>query len=267
VGGRVGGGAAVKFISVFAGIGGFDLGLERAGMTCVAQVEIDEFCQRVLTKHWPEVPKYGDIREVGKHNLPSADLICGGFPCQPHSFAGKRRGAEDDRHLWPEYLRIIDELRPSWVVPENVFGIVTTILDQVLSDLEGLNYTAVPLVIPACAFNAPHRRDRVFPVAYSDEYSKSAESVNERRKISRTMVPNSVRKGLERENGTGLQASLIARRDWRITQPVIRGRDDGVSRGMDQHRRRTLGNAVVPQVAEFIGRAIMESNAATVNNR
>jgi len=249
VGGRVGGGAAVKFISVFAGIGGFDLGLERAGMTCVAQVEIDEFCQRVLTKHWPEVPKYGDIREVGKHNLPSADLICGGFPCQPHSFAGKRRGAEDDRHLWPEYLRIIDELRPDWAVPENVPGIRTTILDDVLFDLESIGYTTVTLDIPACAMDAPHVRHRIFVVAYA--------SSNGRKTRGKLF------------NGEALQLSVgnsqkTVQRRWSI-EPGIKRVAHGVPNRVD--RLKSLGNAVVPQVAEFIGRAIMESNAATVNNR
>lgn len=159
----------MKFISLFSGIGGFDLGFERAGMECVAQVEIDEFCQKVLAKHWPNVPKFKDVKDVGKHNLPATDVIVGGFPCQPHSYAGKRRGAADDRNLWPEYLRVIEELRPGFVVGENVPGLITTMLDQILSDLEGIGYTCQAFVIPACAFDAPHRRNRVFILAKDTE--------------------------------------------------------------------------------------------------
>ena len=157
----------MKFISLFAGIGGFDLGFERAGMECVAQVEIDEFCQKVLAKHWPDVPRYGDIRDVGKENLPAADLVCGGFPCQPFSVAGNQRGTADDRHLWPEMLRVIAELQPTWVVGENVPGIIRIFLDQAISDLENQGYTCETFVLPAVAFDAPHRRDRVFVVAYT----------------------------------------------------------------------------------------------------
>ena len=107
----------MKFISLFAGIDGLDLGLERAGMECVAQVEIDDFCQKVLTKHWANVPKYKDVRDVGKHNLPTAELICGGFPCQDVSLAGKRKGLEGKRStLWSEFFRIACEVQPRWVI-------------------------------------------------------------------------------------------------------------------------------------------------------
>ncbi len=128
------------FGSLFAGIGGLDLGLERAGMTCSWQVENHPFCQKILHKHWPNVPKFEDVRHVGRWNLEPVDLIAGGFPCQPHSVAGKRRGAADDRNLWPEMYRIIRELRPPWVLAENVPGIKGTILNSCLSDLESEGY-------------------------------------------------------------------------------------------------------------------------------
>ena len=112
------------FGSLFAGIGGIDLGLERASWECRWQVEIDPFCQKVLAKHWPDVRRYGDVRDCGKHNLETVDLIAGGFPCQPYSLAGKRGGESDDRNLWPEYRRIVAELRPAWVLAENVPGII-----------------------------------------------------------------------------------------------------------------------------------------------
>lgn len=130
------------------------------------QVEIDPFCRRVLEKHWPHVPKYGDIREVKGSELEPVDLVAGGFPCQPFSYAGKRRGKEDDRYLWPEMLRIIKALKPRWVLGENVAGIVNLALDTVLSDLEGEGYETAMFIIPACAVGAPHRRDRVWIVAY-----------------------------------------------------------------------------------------------------
>ena len=156
----------MKFGSLFSGIGGMDLGLERAGMICKWQVEIDDYCQRVLNKHWPDVPKSGEVRDVGKGNLETVDLIAGGFPCQPHSVAGKRKGAEDDRNLWPEFIRIIREIKPKYVLAENVPGIITTYIDTVLSDLEGQGYACSTFNIPACALDAPHRRERIFVVAY-----------------------------------------------------------------------------------------------------
>lgn len=158
----------MKIGSLFSGIGGFELGLEWAGLgETVWQVENNEFCQKVLAKHWPDVKKYGDIKDVGKHNLEPVDLICGGFPCQPFSVAGKRRGKSDNRFLWPEMFRVIAELHPSFVIGENVFGFVNMALDQVLYELENISYQTATLVIPACSVNATHRRDRVFVIAYS----------------------------------------------------------------------------------------------------
>ena len=132
------------------------------------QVEIDEWCRKVLTKHWPNVPKHGDIHEVGKHNLESVDLICGGFPCQPYSQAGKQRGKDDDRHLWPEMFRVIKGLKPGWVIGENVAGIISMELDNCISDLESEGYSCQSFIIPACGIEAPHRRNRVWIVAHTN---------------------------------------------------------------------------------------------------
>lgn len=149
----------MNFGSLFAGIGGLDLGLEQAGMTCKWQVEIDEHATRVLEKHWPNVPKYRDVREVGSHNLESVDLICGGFPCQPFSIAGKRLGQDDDRYLWPEMLRVVAEIKPHWVVAENVSGIALKSgdeLERVCCGLESAGYEVFPpLDLPSCAFGLP----------------------------------------------------------------------------------------------------------------
>ena len=156
----------MTFGSLFSGIGGLDLGLERAGMECRWQVEVDDYCQRVLTKHWPAVPKFKDVHGVGKQNLEPVELICGGFPCQPWSLAGKRGGVSDERHLWPEMLRVIGELQPRYVLGENVPGIAPY-LDTVVDDLEAKGYQAVTFEIPAAAFDAPHIRYRIFVVAES----------------------------------------------------------------------------------------------------
>jgi DNA (cytosine-5)-methyltransferase 1 len=162
----------LNHFSLFTGIGGIDLAAEWAGFTTVGQCEYAEFPRKVLEKHWPDVPKWRDVRDVTAQSIRDAgigriDLLSGGYPCQPFSVAGKRKGQADDRHLWPEMFRIIQEVRPTWVLGENVAGHVTLGLDDVLSDLESIGYTAQAFVIPACAVGALHRRDRVFIVAYS----------------------------------------------------------------------------------------------------
>jgi DNA (cytosine-5)-methyltransferase 1 len=164
----------LRVLDLFSGIGGFSLGLERTGgFETAAFCEYAEFPRKVLAKHWPDVPIYPDIRELTAERLDAdglgpVDLICGGYPCQPFSHAGKRLGAEDDRHLWPEMRRLVETLRPAWVIGENVAGHVSMGLDDVLSDLGALGYACQAFVIPACAVNAPHRRDRVWLVAHSD---------------------------------------------------------------------------------------------------
>jgi DNA (cytosine-5)-methyltransferase 1 len=261
----------MKFISLFSGIGGFDLGFERAGMECVAQVEIDDFCHKVLAKHWPDVPKFKDVRNVGKHNLPAADVIVGGFPCQPHSYAGKRRGKADDRNLWPEYLRVIEELRPRFVIGENVPGIITTMLDEILSDLERVGYACETFVIPAGAFNAPHWRDRVWIIAYTDSsgllQGQFTINANERQEHAQCNAPAihfdatnaecTRLQGSERIQESIRPAAGSWEQNWLEVAARLCRVDDGISRRVD--RLRSLGNAVVPQVAEFIGRAIMET--------
>lgn len=160
-------------LSLFSGIGGLDLAAEWAGFKSVGQCEWADYPTKILEKHWPNVPRWRDIHTLTKESfyertgLRTVDLISGGFPCQPFSVAGQRRGAEDDRYLWPEMLRVIQELRPTWVVGENVAGIVNMALDTVLSDLEGLGYACQALIIPACAVDAPHRRDRCAILGYS----------------------------------------------------------------------------------------------------
>ena len=169
----------MRVLDLFSGIGGFSIGLESAGMETVAFCEQNPFCQKILAQHWPTLPIHSDITELnGYEYRGTVELVCGGFPCQPFSVAGKQLGAEDDRALWPEMLRVIREVAPRWVIGENVSGIIPMELDKVLSDLEGEGYTCWTFVLPACAIDAHHRRDRVWVVAHSDSNSKSDVPLN-----------------------------------------------------------------------------------------
>lgn len=159
----------MKYGSLFSGIGGIDLGFDRAGMECVWQVEIDDYATKVLEKHWPEVHREKDIRECGKHNLESVDVIAGGFPCQDISYAGRGAGLDGERSgLFFEAVRVVRELQPRYVVLENVAALLTRGLDRVLGTLAEIGYDAEWHCIPAAAVGAPHIRDRVFVLAYAE---------------------------------------------------------------------------------------------------
>ena len=155
---------AMRLLDLFSGIGGFSYAAEKliGGYETVAFCEMDDFCQKVLKKHWPQVPIFDDVRTLDASRLGRIDIVTGGYPCQPFSQAGKRQGEKDERHLWPEMLRIIKSCKPRYVLAENVAGHVKLGLDQVLTDLENERYTTRAIIIPACAKNAPHRRDRVW---------------------------------------------------------------------------------------------------------
>lgn len=229
----------MKALSLFSGIGGIDLACEWAGIETVAFCEREPFCQKVLRKHWPDTPIYDDVTTLTKERMEAdgigtIDLIHGGYPCQPFSLAGDRKGAEDDRHLWPEVKRLLASIRPRWFVGENVAGHITLGLDDVLSDLEDIGYTAQPIVLPACAVGALHRRDRVFILSYSNSerlpegaFARSGEKM---------------RKRTEQQFQRLLQAGL-----WSEVSSSDFSRESyGISRRMDKDQLRALGNAVMP---------------------
>ena len=173
----------ITHLSLFSGIGGLDLAAEWAGLKTVGQCEWAEYPTKVLEKHWPDVPRWKDIRTLTgrsfyeRTGLRTVDVISGGFPCQPFSIAGKQRGREDDRYLWPEMVRVIKELLPAWVIGENVAGIVRMALADILSELEACGYRTRAFLIPACAVGARHRRYRVAIVGYAEHNGPSAAEV------------------------------------------------------------------------------------------
>jgi len=307
----------MKHGSLFSGIGGFDLASQWTGWENVFQVEIDDYCQRLLKQHFPNVNRYRDVREFdGTKYRGAIDIISGGFPCQPFSVAGKRKGKEDDRHLWPEMLRVIKEIRPAWIVGENVTGIIGMVLEQVLSDLEGAGYNTETFIIPACAVGALHKRDRLWIVAHAngkrwkDEQKENRQLLCDRIRNGKTQEQKgefiecgtiehgtilSDTKSIRREqsghsrkrrtgfensssndgrtlpntNGTGreeLDATTITEGQRFNTRNAIEGRSywqvepavgrvaDGIPNRVD--RIKGLGNAIVPQVAYEIFKAI-----------
>lgn len=264
----------MNVLDLFSGIGGFSLGLTRAGFNTIAFCEIDKYCQKILKKHWPDVPVFDDIKKLRAKDINGTiDVICGGFPCQPFSVAGNRIGKDDDRYLWPEMLRIIQESRPRWVIGENVPGIIDMALDTVLFDLEREGYKTQTFIIPACAINAPHRRDRIWIVANNESWinRKHNAKENQRQKyesgktVSDDVVSNASSAGLQKRNAsiitnntgyfTGTDFKRVTTSEW-ITQPGICKRDDGIPDRVA--RLKALGNSVVPYIPEIIGNLIIE---------
>jgi len=228
---------ALTLGSLFSGCGGLDLGLERAGMRVVWQCEIDDYATRVLERHWPDAKRYRDVRDIDA-TAARVDVICGGFPCVNISNAGKKEGIDGEHSgLWREYARIVGLLRPRFVVVENVAALVARGLDRVLGDLAALGYDASWSCVSACAVGATHSRERLFLVVYSDGDSESARAIDE--EVAR------------------LPAYAGALRDGWAAEPRTLRMAHGFPHGMD--RLRLMGNAVVPALAELVGRVVVEA--------
>lgn len=238
-------GKPLNVLDLFSGIGGFSLGLHRAGMTTVAFCECEPYPQAVLRKNFPGVPIYDDVRTLTNDRLRTdgidrVDLVCGGFPCQPFTIAGKQRGKDDHRYLWPEMFRIIQEIRPAWVIGENVAGFVDMELCSVSADMESARYEVQPFIIPACAVGSPQRRDRVWILAHTTSGGCA--------ELQHQGVTAELRQPCGGDAAQG-------RASWWESEPGVDRVADGISFRLD--RIRGLGNAVVPQIPEIIGRAIM----------
>ena len=314
----------IQVLDLFSGIGGFSLGLERAGFETVAFCEIDKYCRLVLQKHWKDIKIYSDVREIKKerleaHGIPSPDVITGGFPCQPFSVAGRQKGSRDNRYLWPEMFRIIKEFKPRWVIAENVRGIINiqdgVVFEGVHADLESQGYETQTFNIPAAGVGAPHRRERVWIVANSrrtirgKQFTRNKESIGsrtfektkwstdsdsfvrpgERKKImantesiqsrepseskgredsSRGSIDSRGNKNKRTEvmadskrvyvqgqhDGSGKEQSR--RGGWWEVEPDVGRVADGLPGRV--HRLKGLGNSIVPQIAEEIGKAILK---------
>lgn len=241
----------LRVLDLFSGIGGFSLGLERAGMRTVAFCEIEPYCRAVLAKHWPRVPCYDDVRTLTAARLAAdgiaVDVICGGFPCQDISWAGDGAGLAGERSgLWSEYARLIGELRPRYVVVENVAALLARGMGTVCGDLAHLGYDAEWSIISACALGAPHMRQRVFIVAYPH-------CVNGRARVWHPS-PRSYRPLQEID---GFESSRTSWRARLANPSALYGGADGLPFGME--RNHAIGNSIVPQIPEIIGRAIVEA--------
>ena len=274
----------LKHVDIFSGIGGFPLGFEWAGLSEPSMFcEIEPWCRQVLRKHWPTVPITNDVKELANDPeklVPDCDILTGGYPCQPFSVAGKQKAHEDDRHLWPYLYQIITRKRPTYAVLENVYGHIGLGLDTVLLDLEAEGYSTRTFVVPACSVNAPHRRDRLWIVAYSDgkglEGRKDSRDSEEEGQINNeqstrcsdrtTVAYSDSQRGSCRSTwredaedvgqssrGEGNHRSRVEA--WE-SEPNVGRVANGIPKRVD--RLRGLGNAIVPQIAMQIGLTIKE---------
>jgi DNA (cytosine-5)-methyltransferase 1 len=238
----------MKLGSLFAGIGGFDLAARWAGIETVWQVEYDEFCQKVLAKHFPKAKRYGDINEINFKELEPVDIISGGFPCQPFSCAGKRKGKTDDRYLWPKMLEAIRTIRPAWVLGENVPGIINMELDSLLSDLENIGYTTITFDIPACALGLQNMERHVWVISTTNG------------KRQQGVVQDKVQGFLSKSRKLqGTDKGIFGGRD--VSQTKFCRVGERVSGRMDGYQRyqiKSLGNAIVPQIAYLFFEVIRE---------
>jgi DNA (cytosine-5)-methyltransferase 1 len=252
--------------SLFTGIGGIDLGLERAGFDVRWQCELDPYCRRVLARHWPGLPCYEDVREL-PDDVGPVDVVAGGYPCQPFSLAGGRQGDSDPRHLWPYFADALRRLRPGHALLENVPGHLSLGWDGVLADLASIGYDVEWTCIPAAALGAPHLRWRLFAVAHAERCQLRIEPGRRSgpRRARATVFGDNGEDGAvadadeawehESSRPVGEEWRWVADGSWWTVEPDVGRVADGVSDRVD--RLRCLGNAVVPQVAEWVGRQLM----------
>jgi len=276
----------IKILDLFSGIGGFSLGLERTGhFKTTAFCEIDKFCKLILDKHWKGTKIYDNVKEITKERLEAdgiefPDIITGGFPCQSFSVAGKQKGTSDSRYLWPEMFRIIKIFKPRYVIGENVRGIVNIengmVFETVCSNLEDEGYEVQPFLIPAASVGAPHRRERIWFIASlanaesigtgesrefnQEERSEGSGSTQLDGSSSNDANTNSTRsQGFwgEHELRDGKEEEQTSRDGWWLVEPNVGRVAHGVSGRV--HRLKALGNSIVPQIAEEIGKAIIKA--------
>ena len=263
-------------LSLFSGIGGLDLAAEMAGFTTVGQCEWADFQTKILEKHWPDVPRWRDIRTLtgddfyNRTGLRTVDVISGGFPCQPFSVAGKQRGKNDDRYLWPEMCRVIRELKPHFVIGENVPGILRIAAVDVVADLEREGYNVVVFDYEAAAVGAHHRRERIFFVG--ERIPGFVENTRGRRQLKSKVLQEQQRRSQSQRRGKTMADTEMRRESGKFTGWIETRRLGSVRRwaaepelGRVAHgipdrvdRIKSLGNAVVPQQAYPIFKAIME---------
>ena len=276
----------LRHTDLCSGIGGFSLGFSWSGLSePVLFCEIDPWCRKVLAKHWPDVPIAEDVKELAYDPnglVPDCDILTAGYPCQPWSLAGERRGTEDDRHIWPEIFAIVQAKRPTWCVFENVYGHISLGLDQVLSDLEAEGYATRTFVVPACGVDAPHRRDRLWIVGHTTDNRRNRGAEQTRRKgqthqsdqpglsvrgepsrPSENVADTDSQQGrlrhTKRQDAENVRQSPRGQKHggWDFEPPVGRVAN-GIPRRVD--RLKGLGNAIVPQIAMRIGETIKAVN-------
>ena len=240
----------LKVLDLFSGIGGFSLGLEATNyFETVAFCEIDKYCQKILRKHWSDVPIFEDIKKLNGKELPKIDVITGGYPCQPFSVAGKQKAEQDPRYLWTEYFRLIKELRPTWVIGENVSGHIKLGLDTVLTNLESEGYSTRTFSISASSVGANHKRERIWILGYSK--SKQSCSKNNSPKQGKASEEKQVK-------FRGNCGGEMWKSNW-LFEPDMDRVAHGLPETMD--RLKCLGNAVVPYIPFLIGECIGKINS------
>ena len=271
----------LKILDLFSGIGGFSLGLEATGhFETAAFCEIEPYCKQVLKKHWPTVPIFDDIRQLKGTDIGTIDIITGGYPCQPFSVAGKQKAEQDPRHLWPEYFRLIQELRPTWVIGENVSGHIKLGLDSVLEDLASEGYSTRTFSISAVSIGANHKRERIWIIANSNGSKFLEENSSVRSEGTESIRSNigSICENISKTNdvaNTDSKRGCLWETKWQDAEDVRqspRGEETfgwwniepsvgrvahGIPKRVD--RLKTLGNSVVPHIPYYIGQAIVES--------